>query len=124
MKRISLLAAVAAALCAIVSGCEDPVSRALAGEVAFIELRESVDSSGAKKGSLDYEIRNTGKSKIEGTSFSFSFSTDKRKYHFTVVDENAVESGKLVYGQAAVAYEAADESGKLASAVVDSAQFK
>jgi hypothetical protein len=122
MKMRLFLAVLAAALCA--AGCVDPSSWVLSGEVKFIELRESVDSGGEKKGSLDYSIRNTGRSKIEGTSFAFTYSTDKRKYHFTVVDENAVKAGTLAYGHVSVAYDEPTETGKLESATIDSMQFK
>lgn len=118
-------AALLCALCALAFSCEDPASWELCGEVRFIELRESADaSSGAKKGSLDYSIRNTGKSKIEGTSFAFTYSTDRRRYHFSVADESQLRAGGLAYGRVDVAYDEAAETGKLEAAVVDSVQFR
>jgi hypothetical protein len=114
----ALVIAAASASCRELSGWEP------AGKVAFIELRESTDLQGTKKGSLDYSIRNTGRSKIEGTTFSFTFATDARRYHFTVVDENALQPGALAYGRVVVDYCDAAEAGSLEGASVDSTQFR
>jgi len=129
IMRASIRPAILLALCATAIslscvGCEDPSAWELKGEVKFIELRELVDAQGGKKGSLDYSISNSGASKIEGCRFAFAFSTDKKKYHFTVVDESSIQSGAHVYGQVAIAYDGAEETGKLADAVIDSVQFK
>lgn len=122
MRLKLFLAALAVTLC--VAGCADPSSWELSGDVRFVELHESVDLGGEKKASFDYSIRNTGKSKIEGTSFAFSYATDKRKYHSSVVDENSIRSGALVYGHVSVSYVEAAEAGKLESAIIESTQFK
>jgi hypothetical protein len=113
-----------ATICACAISCADPVAWELKGEVRFIELRETVDGEGAKKGSLDYSIRNTGSSKIEGSSFAFTYSTSKSKYHFTVVDDSAIKGGALVYGHVSIGYAEADEVGKLEDAIIDCVQFK
>jgi len=123
MKRLRVLAAAMAAFLLFAS-CADPASWEPRGEVRFLELREVVDSGGAKRGRLDYSIANSGRSRIEGTTFAFTFSTDTRRYRLTVVDESAIERGALVYGQVSVAYDGPDEAGSLSGAIVDSAQFR
>jgi hypothetical protein len=104
-------------------GCADPSAWELLGEVRLIELRETVGEGDLKKGSLDYSIRNTGRSTIEGCRFAFTFSTDKNDYHVTVVDENSIVGGALIYGQVSIPYASPGECGNLASAVVDSVQL-
>jgi hypothetical protein len=93
--------------------------------VKFVALRERTDAeSGERKGMLDYSIRNSGKSKIDKTSFSCSFATDRSSYHFTVVDDNDLKSGAIVYGHVEIAYADPEEKGKLDAATVDSTQFE
>jgi len=103
--------------------CQDPSSWALRGEIRFLGLRERIDAQNEKAATLDYSISNLGKSRIVGSVFAFSFSTDRDVYRGTVVDENPIASGALVYGRISVAYASVEESGELAGAVVDSAQF-
>jgi hypothetical protein len=108
----------------ILAGCSDLASWELKGEVKFIGLREASDSLGAKKGTLDYSIHNSGKSDIVRSCIAFTYSTDRNKYHLTVVDTNPIAAGTLVYGQVEIAYDGVDEVGALSGAVVDSVQFK
>lgn len=125
MKAMRIaLALLVCVFASLIAACLDESAWKLEGEVAFIELRESLSEEGKKTGSLDYAIRNVGKSRIEGTSFSFSFSTDKKSYHFTIADANAIDRGALVYGRVDIAYDGADESGSLAAAVIDSVRFE
>jgi hypothetical protein len=127
VRRFSLrtlgLVLVCLALCGISDGCEDPSKWTLTGEVKFINLRETTDSSGAKKATLEYSIRNGGVADIASCTFAYSFSTDKAAYHGTVVDSNAVKAGAFVYGRVEVAYDDDEEKGLLEAAVVDSMQF-
>jgi len=126
-RRVSIGAAAMAiglVACCVLAACMDTSDWKPSGEVKFIELREDVDALGAKKGSLDYRISNGGKSRIAGTRFAFTFATDRKKYHLTVVDANAIASGALVYGQVAVAYDETEETGSLAGAAIDSVQFE
>jgi hypothetical protein len=116
------LAVVASA--AFLGGCEDAVSWTPRGDVKFLDLKEKLNAQGEKTASLEYSIRNGGKSKIAGSVFAFTFSTDVRSYRCTVVDENAIVPGALIYGRVSIAYEAPSETGDLARTVVDSAQFK
>jgi hypothetical protein len=110
-------------LCAALAGCDGPDSWVPRGEVRFLELRERVEDSGLKSGTLEYSITNLGKARIAYTVFAFTFSTDAAAYRCTIVDENPVAEGALVYGSVTLAYDSAAESGDLADAVVDSAQF-
>jgi hypothetical protein len=117
-------AALSAAVLALVASCTDDSSWEPLGEVSFLSLGEARDAQGIKSGSLEYSIRNIGKSKISGTRFAFRFSTDRRIYHLTVVDENTIQSGAIVYGRTTIAYYEGYETGSLASATLDSAQFE
>ena len=112
------------ATCAVLMCCEDPSSWTPRGEVKFLDLAEKTDAQSVKTGILSYSITNCGKSKISGSVFAFTLSTDKAKYRYTVVDENAISVGTFIYGRFSVPYVANDEVGKLEGAVVDSVQFQ
>ncbi len=124
MCRLVFLFLVVIASCAVMSGCEDASSWAPRGEVKFLDLAEKLDAQNAKTGILSYSITNCGKSKISGSVFAFTLSTDKAKYRYTVVDENGISAGTFIYGRFSVPYVANDEVGKLEGAVVDSVQFQ
>ena len=127
MRPRSLVHAIAASMailfCVVFVGCEEPSSWAPRGEVEFLDLKEKADGQGGKTATLEYSIRNSGKSKISGSVFSFTFSTDAASYRCTVVDENSIFPGALVYGRISIAYASLGEVGALAGAVVDSVQF-
>jgi hypothetical protein len=122
-RGIILAITLFASLIAILAACADPSSWELVGEVKIIALREATDAQDVKKAILDYSIRNVGKSRIEACSFALTFSTDRNSYHHTVVDENSIRGGAWIYGQVSIQYNAPDEIGTLAGAVVDSVQF-
>jgi len=124
LRGAVLAVLIATLLAASVAGCCDTAEWELKGEVKFVELHESSDSAGAKTGTLDYSIQNTGRSTIGASSFAFTFATDRHRYHLSVVDLNTLKSGALLYGQVSIPYDSAEESGALANAVVDSVQFK
>jgi hypothetical protein len=91
--------------------------------VRFLGLRERIDAQNAKAGTLEYSISNVGKSRISGSVFAFTFSTDREVYRGTVVDDSPISGGALIYGRVTLAYGSLDETGELADAVVDSVQF-
>lgn len=116
------LAAIASGLA--LGGCEDPLAWVPRGEVKFLDLKEKLGAQGDKTASLEYSIRNSGKTKIAGSVIAFTFSTDSRSYRCTAVDENAIAPGALIYGRVSIVYDAPAETGDLSRAIVDSAQFR
>jgi hypothetical protein len=124
IKVPALRLALLSAALSFLGGCHDPSDWEPKGEVSFVELRESLDGTGAKGGSLDYRIENVGKARISGARFSFTFSTDRRAYHQSVESAAAILSGSFVYGTVLVPYVESAESGSLAAAVIESTQFE
>jgi hypothetical protein len=103
--------------------CSNPDDWNPEGTIRPLQLRE-VEEDGKKYASIDYVIRNSGKSTIATAVASFSLQTDSRRYYFTVTTDCTLPPDRLLYETTQIAYAATTESAVLENLTVDSCHFE
>jgi len=93
------------------------------GSVAVLQLRE-LDEDGKQYASIDYVIRNTGKSTIATAVAPFSLKTDSRNYYFSVTTDCALPPDRLLYETTQITYATNIETAVPENLALDSCHFE